>query len=778
MQYRNLEAGESLVVSHTVNVGDDVAAVRWYQVGVASPAAREGVSPFRVLQSGTYAPSETNRFFPSIAMDASGDIAMGYSISDASTHPSIGVTGRLVGDPPGEMGEEAIMTAGGGGQGSPFWGNITSMTVDPADGCTFFYTNQYLAESGDFNWLTRIGTFKFPSCTSGPSGTIEGTVSDGADPISGATVTAGASSTSTDAAGHYSLTLPVGTYDMTVTAYGFFPASANGVEVTEDTTTTQDFTLEVAPSVPVNGTVRDSQRGWPLYAQVDVTGPGAPHIQTFTDPVTGYYDVGNLVEGTTYTFVVAALTPGYETGGGTLPVGVPLVNAPFLVKNWLLEAGTGRPAMRRATRRTFPVCSRISAGGTMPPGWTVINNSTGGNGLFPTEWVVVEGSDPCGDYSGNLTGGTGPYAVANSDCPGSTVVLDTTLITPSVDFSGLSLATLRFNEEYQNLGDNADVDVSIDGGTSWTNVLAQNSDVPGPHQVTIDISALAAGEPTSRPGSTTTTRHLRGGGRWTTSCWARPAAWRAPAGWWSARSRAYRRARCSPARRWRTSVGAPRRRRTTPSFAGIEPPYYILYAEAGPQTLVASFPDYWTTRTTSGGAQRGGTSGLPADFGQSHGGAHGFQRPREPGRDHAATETFEMTNTGGAPAPFELQELNVPFLVSTTKGFAPQNLRQEALARISRKGNIGLTSTKGLARMPHGPAPGGPHRISAAGDVLATYMLDLLGPGVWPTISARTISGPRTSKISAAITTATGTWLTVRRLATSSTTRAGRLRMT
>ena len=233
MQYRNLEAGESLVVSHTVNVGDDVAAGRWYQVGVASPAAREGVSPFSLLQSGTYAPSETNRFFPSIAMDASGNIAMGYSISDASTHPSIGVTGRLVGDPPGEMGEEAIMTAGGGGQGSPFWGNITSMTVDPADGCTFFYTNQYLAESGDFNWLTRIGTFKFPSCTSGPSGTLEGTVSDGANPISGATVTAGASSTSTDAAGHYSFTLPVGTYDMTVTAYGFFPASANGVEVNE-----------------------------------------------------------------------------------------------------------------------------------------------------------------------------------------------------------------------------------------------------------------------------------------------------------------------------------------------------------------------------------------------------------------------------------------------------------------------------------------------------------------------------------------------------------------
>ncbi len=211
------------------------------------------------------------------------------------------------------------------------------MVVDPTDGCTFWYTNQYYEETGSFDWKTRIGSFKFATC-GGPTGTIEGTVSDGADPLEGATVAAGVFSTTTDVAGHYELLLPVGTYDMTATKYGFLQGSAEDVEVTEDTTTTQDFTLEVAPSLPVNGTVRDSQRGWPLYAQVDVTGPGAPHITTFTDPVTGYYDVGNLVEGITYTFVVKALTPGYETGGGTLPLGVPLGNAPLLVKNWLLDA--------------------------------------------------------------------------------------------------------------------------------------------------------------------------------------------------------------------------------------------------------------------------------------------------------------------------------------------------------------------------------------------------------------------------------------------------------
>jgi hypothetical protein len=38
------------------------------------------------------------------------------------------------------------------------------MSIDPADDCTFWYTNQYYTENGS-NWHTRIGSFKFPSCT-------------------------------------------------------------------------------------------------------------------------------------------------------------------------------------------------------------------------------------------------------------------------------------------------------------------------------------------------------------------------------------------------------------------------------------------------------------------------------------------------------------------------------------------------------------------------------------------------------------------------------------
>ena len=39
------------------------------------------------------------------------------------------------------------------------------MTVDPVDGCTFWYTNMYFPVQGA-NWVTRIGSFKFPTCAS------------------------------------------------------------------------------------------------------------------------------------------------------------------------------------------------------------------------------------------------------------------------------------------------------------------------------------------------------------------------------------------------------------------------------------------------------------------------------------------------------------------------------------------------------------------------------------------------------------------------------------
>jgi hypothetical protein len=44
------------------------------------------------------------------------------------------------------------------------WGDYASVTLDPADDCTFYFATQFLKAKGSFNWQTQISRFKFPEC--------------------------------------------------------------------------------------------------------------------------------------------------------------------------------------------------------------------------------------------------------------------------------------------------------------------------------------------------------------------------------------------------------------------------------------------------------------------------------------------------------------------------------------------------------------------------------------------------------------------------------------
>jgi hypothetical protein len=167
LAYRNFGSYESLVVDHAVAAGSSVG-MRWYEI--RNPAGTPSL-----YQSGTFAPDANYRWMGSIAEDGSGDMAMGYSISSSSTHPGIDYTGRLVTDTLNQMpqGEANIITGAGSQTGNNLsrWGDYSSMTIDPADDCTFWYTNEYIPSNGSFNWKTRIGSFKFSSCGSSPTPT-------------------------------------------------------------------------------------------------------------------------------------------------------------------------------------------------------------------------------------------------------------------------------------------------------------------------------------------------------------------------------------------------------------------------------------------------------------------------------------------------------------------------------------------------------------------------------------------------------------------------------
>ena len=169
LAYRNFGTYESLVTNQSVEAAPGVAGVRWYEI-------RRVGGTYSVYQQGTYAPGDgVHRWMGSIAQDRKGDMALGYSVVNATdVFPGIRYTGRLVGDPPGQMtlGEGTIINGTGVQRTTNSrWGDYSDMTIDPSDDCTFYYANEYYTAAGQASstagWQTRIGAFKYPGCKPG-----------------------------------------------------------------------------------------------------------------------------------------------------------------------------------------------------------------------------------------------------------------------------------------------------------------------------------------------------------------------------------------------------------------------------------------------------------------------------------------------------------------------------------------------------------------------------------------------------------------------------------
>ncbi len=171
LAYRNFGDHESLLVNHSVTAGSSVG-VRWYEL-----RQTPGSGSFSVYQQGTFAPDSSYRWMGSIAMDKAGDIALGYSVSSTSMHPSIAYTVHVPGtDALGTLEAETPIINGTGSQtGLDRWGDYSSMSIDPVDDCTFWYTNEYLQSDGSFNWSTQIASFALANCTGAPDFSLSAT---------------------------------------------------------------------------------------------------------------------------------------------------------------------------------------------------------------------------------------------------------------------------------------------------------------------------------------------------------------------------------------------------------------------------------------------------------------------------------------------------------------------------------------------------------------------------------------------------------------------------
>lgn len=157
LAYRRFAGHESLVTNHSIR-GRATATPRWYEI-------RDPGNVPVVAQQGTFSPDTTSRWIGSIAMDRFGNISLGYNASSKRIHPSIRIAAQKFGGPSGILGTEQVILdsrSSQEGDDAERWGDYSSMSVDPVDDTTFWFTTEYLArsENSSYSWSTRIVAFK------------------------------------------------------------------------------------------------------------------------------------------------------------------------------------------------------------------------------------------------------------------------------------------------------------------------------------------------------------------------------------------------------------------------------------------------------------------------------------------------------------------------------------------------------------------------------------------------------------------------------------------
>ena len=141
----------------------------WIRINTANSnllvKADEGYIGGEDISPGTYT------FYPSVAVDAQGNMGIGFSASSPTIYAGAYYAGRLVSDPPGAIDSSVVYRNGLDyyyrtfGGGSNRWGDYSGISIDPSDNSTFWVFNQYAITRGsvinseDGRWGTAWAKF-------------------------------------------------------------------------------------------------------------------------------------------------------------------------------------------------------------------------------------------------------------------------------------------------------------------------------------------------------------------------------------------------------------------------------------------------------------------------------------------------------------------------------------------------------------------------------------------------------------------------------------------
>lgn len=355
----------------------------------------------------------------------------------------------------------------------------------------------------------------------GPRGTLNGTVTDldTGNPIEGVTVStvdpeSNVIETTTDAAGFYSMSLPATeagqSYDIDYSRNGYVTTTITGFTINEDETLTLDIDLEAVPGETVSGQVTDANfpgTGVEGASLLFVDEDGFSYGPAETDVNGDYsidlppgvsYDVTITAEGYEELTAVVGVVSGPTTADYAINAGI--IDLPATAALTVDRGDTGSTTITVNNTGTADAEIDLAFGGTgtvlgedfegtfPPDGWTVTDASSPACPWMSTDDYPMPGWDGIGSERG---------AGVDSDSCGSGVSVDTSLITPSFDLTGATVADLSFDLAIRDFGGTTvSLQISTDGGGSWDTLdtwVAEEVAYPGAAYVgqSYDISAYA-----------------------------------------------------------------------------------------------------------------------------------------------------------------------------------------------------------------------------------------------------------------------------------------------